>query len=50
MVLIGIYVSLRAEDGYGRQPDTGTTQLAAAIDGTGGPNGNETFDLFVPST
>ncbi len=38
-----------SEDSYGRQPDTGTTQLAAAIDGTGGPNGNETFDLFVPS-
>ncbi len=38
-----------AEDNYGRQPDTGTSKLAAAIDGKGGPNGNETFNLFDPS-
>jgi iron complex outermembrane receptor protein len=38
-----------AEDNYGRQPDTGTSKLSAAIDGKGGPNGNETFNLFVPS-
>jgi iron complex outermembrane receptor protein len=38
-----------AEDNYGRQPDTGTTKLAAAIDGTGGPTGDQTFDLFNPS-
>ena len=36
-----------SEDSYGQQPDTGTTQLAAAIDGTGGPNGDLTFDLFL---
>ena len=38
-----------AEDNYGRQPDTGTSKLAAAIDGRGGPSGNETFDLFDPT-
>ena len=38
-----------AEDNYGRQPDTGTSKLAAAIDGKGGPGGNETFNLFDPS-
>ena len=38
-----------AEDNYGRQPDTGTSKLAAAIDGRGGPGGNETFNLFDPS-
>ena len=38
-----------AEDNYGRQPDTGTSKLAAAIDGTGGPSGDQTFNLFDPS-
>ena len=38
-----------AEDNYGSQPDTGTSKLAAAIDGRGGPSGNETFDLFDPT-
>ena len=37
------------EDNYGRQPDTGTSKLAAAIDGRGGPSGTETFNLFDPS-
>jgi len=36
------------EDNYGRQPDTGTSKLAAAIDGTGGPTGDQTFNLFDP--
>ena len=36
------------EDNYGRQPDTGTSKLAAAIDGTGGPSGDQTFNLFDP--
>ena len=38
-----------AEDNYGKQPDTGTSKLSAAIDGTGGPSGDQTFDLFNPS-
>lgn len=42
-------ITRSAEDNYGRQPDTGTSKLAAAIAGKGGPNGNETFDLFNPS-
>ena len=36
------------EDNYGSQPDTGTSKLAAAIDGTGGPTGDQTFNLFDP--
>mgnify|MGYP005725718799 FL=1 len=36
------------EDNYGRQPDTGTSKLSAAIDGTGGPTGDQTFNLFDP--
>ena len=36
------------EDNYGRQPDTGTSKLAAAIDGRGGPTGDQTFNLFDP--
>jgi iron complex outermembrane receptor protein len=43
------HMTRSAEDNYGRQPDTGTTKLAAAIDGTGGPTGDQTFDLFNPS-
>ena len=42
-------VTRTGEDGYGRQPDVGTTQLDAAIAGTGGPTGDQTFDLFIPS-
>ena len=38
-----------AEDNYGRQPDTGTSKLSAAINGTGGPSGDQTFDLFNPA-
>ena len=37
------------EDSYGRQPDTGTSKLAAAIDGTGGSTGDQTFNLFDPT-
>ena len=40
---------IRDRDSYGRQPDTGTSALAAAIDGTGGPTGDQTFNLFDPS-
>jgi iron complex outermembrane receptor protein len=43
------HMTRSAEDNYGRQPDTGTSKLAAAIDGTGGPSGDQTFDLFNPS-
>lgn len=37
------------EDAFGLQPDTSDSRLAAAIDGTGGASGDQTFDLFVPS-
>ncbi len=37
------------EYSYGKQPDTSTSRLNAAIAGTGGPNGNETFNLFDPT-
>ena len=43
------HITRSAEDSYGRQPDTGTSALAAAINGTGGPTGDQTFDLFNPS-
>ena len=43
------HMTRSAEDSYGRQPDDGTTKLAAAIDGTGGPTGDQTFDLFNPT-
>ena len=42
-------VTRSAEDAYGRQPDTGTTQLEDAIAGKGGPTGDQTFDLFIPT-
>ncbi|MDC3124928.1 TonB-dependent receptor [Gammaproteobacteria bacterium] len=44
-----LHMTRSAEDSYGRQPDTGTSALAAAIDGTGGPTGDQTFNLFDPS-
>ena len=37
------------EYAYGNQPDTVTSRLNAAIAGNGGPNGNETFNLFDPT-
>ena len=37
------------EEAFGAQPDTSDTRLAAAINGTGGASGDQTFDLFVPS-
>ena len=43
------HMTRSAEDSYYRQPDTGTSALAAAINGTGGPTGDQTFDLFNPS-
>ena len=43
------HMTRSAEDSYARQPDDGTTKLAAAIDGTGGPTGDQTFDLFNPT-
>ena len=42
-------VTRSAEDAYGRQPDTGTSQLEDAIAGKGGPTGDQTFDLFIPT-
>ena len=35
-------------DGYGVQPDTSTSRFNDAIAGVGGPNGNESFNLFDP--
>ena len=43
------HMTRSAEDNYGSQPDTGTSKLAAAINGTGGPSGDMTFDLFSPA-
>lgn len=37
-----------AYEGYGVQPDTSTSRFEAAITGTGGPNGDLTWDLFDP--
>jgi iron complex outermembrane receptor protein len=37
------------EDSYGKQPDTGTSKLSAAINGTGGNTGDQTFNLFDPT-
>ncbi len=36
-------------EGNGAQPDTSTSRFNDAITGVGGPNGNETWDLFVPA-
>ena len=41
-------VTHSAYDGYGVQPDTSTSRFTAAIAGTGGPNGNESWNLFNP--
>ena len=38
-----------AYDGYGAQPDTSTSKFESAIVGAGGPNGDETWNLFDPS-
>jgi len=35
--------------GKGTQPDTSTSKFDAAINGVGGPNGNESWDLFNPA-
>jgi iron complex outermembrane receptor protein len=43
------HITNSSEDNYGSQPDTGTSKLAAAIDGTGGSTGDQTFNLFDPS-
>ena len=34
---------------YGRQPDTSTSRFAAAIAGTGGPTGDQSWNLAVPT-
>lgn len=38
-----------AYEGKGAQPDTSTSRFDDAIAGIGGPNGNESWDLFVPA-
>lgn len=35
--------------GRATQPDTSTSRFSAAINGIGGPNGDQSWDLFVPS-
>ena len=36
-------------EGFGIQPDTSTSRFEAAIVGAGGPNGDQTWNLFDPS-
>jgi len=36
-------------DAEGVQPDTSTSRFSAAINGVGGPNGDQAWDLFTPS-
>ena len=38
-----------SDDGYGRQPDTSTSRFTAAIQGTGGASGTESWNLFDPT-
>jgi len=38
-----------AYEGYGIQPDTSTSRFEAAIVGAGGPNGDQSWNLFDPS-
>ncbi|MDA1300885.1 MAG: TonB-dependent receptor [Proteobacteria bacterium] len=35
--------------GYGVQPDTSTSRFSAAINGVGGPAGNQSWNLFTPT-
>ncbi len=36
--------------GHGTQPDTSTSKFSAAINGTGGPQGNQSWNLFNPTS
>lgn len=36
-------------EGHGIQPDTSTSRFNDAINGVGGPNGDQSWDLFVPA-
>ena len=38
-----------SDSGYGRQPDTSTSRFTAAIAGTGGASGNQSWNLFDPT-
>ena len=38
-----------SDSGYGRQPDTSTSRFTAAIAGTGGASGDQSWNLFDPS-
>ena len=38
-----------SDAGYGRQPDTSTSRFTAAIQGTGGASGTESWNLFDPT-
>ena len=37
------------DESYGRQPDTSTSRFSAAIAGTGGASGDQSWNLFDPS-
>ncbi len=36
-------------EGYGVQPDTSTSRFTDAVNGVGGPNGDQAWNLFVPT-
>jgi len=42
-------VTQSSDSVYGRQPDTSTSKFAAAIAGTGGPTGDQSWNLAVPT-
>jgi len=42
-------VTQSSDSVYGRQPDTSTSRFAAAIAGTGGPTGDQSWNLAVPT-
>ena len=42
-------VTQSSDSVYGRQPDTSTSRFAAAIAGTGGPKGDQSWNLAVPT-
>ena len=43
-------VTQSSDSVYGRQPDTSTSKFAAAIAGNGGPSGDQSWNLFNPTS
>ena len=43
-------VTQSSDSVYGRQPDTSTSKFSAAIAGTGGPTGDQSWNLFNPTS